>query len=195
MSTHLRLCVFCGSSTGTESAYAQAATELGRTLAQQEIGLVYGGGSVGLMGAVAEGALAAGGEAIGIIPESLFNAEEGHLGLSRLEVVADMHTRKARMAELADGFIALPGGIGTFEELFEVWTWAQLGYHSKPIGLLDVDNFYQPLLQFLEHTREQGFIRQRCRDLLLVEESIPDLLRHMLAAVDPDRHGGHMPPI
>lgn len=186
MSDSLRLCVFCGSSTGSRPEYRQLAHTLGQTLARNGIGLVYGGGSVGLMGAVAEGALAAGGEVTGIIPESLFQAEQGHLGLSSLEVVPDMHSRKARMAELAHGFIALPGGIGTFEELFEAWTWAQLGYHAKPIGLLDVADFYQPLLEFLEHTRQQGFIRQSCQDLLLVETEIPALLRRMLAAIGRD---------
>lgn len=170
------VCVFCGSRNGERSSYYEHAYSLGQNLAKQAITLVYGGGSVGLMGAVADGALAAGGEVVGIIPESLFNAEVAHQGLTALEVVPDMHARKARMATLADAFIALPGGIGTFEELFEVWTWAQLGYHNKPIGLLNVEGFYDPLLTFLEHTLEQGFIRPSCRDLLWVEQEIAPLL-------------------
>lgn len=174
----IRICVYCGSSSGVSPQYQRIATELGQSLARQGIGLVYGGGSVGLMGTLADATLAAGGEVIGIIPQSLHDAEQAHSGLTRLEVVSDMHARKARMAQLADAFIALPGGIGTFEELFETWTWAQLGYHAKPIGLLDVAGFYQPLLQFLEHTLEQGFIRPSCRALLQVEQEISPLLEH-----------------
>lgn len=136
------ICVFCGASRGTNPVYEQAAQDLGRTLAANGIRLVYGGGAVGLMGVVADATMAAGGEVIGIIPQSLKDAEVGHTGLSRLEVVDGMHARKARMAELADAFIALPGGLGTLEELFEVWTWGQLGYHPKPLGLLDVNHFY-----------------------------------------------------
>lgn len=136
------ICVFCGASRGTNPVYEQAAQYLGRTLAANGIRLVYGGGAVGLMGVVADATMAAGGEVIGIIPQSLKDAEVGHTGLSRLEVVDGMHARKARMAELADAFIALPGGLGTLEELFEVWTWGQLGYHPKPLGLLDVNHFY-----------------------------------------------------
>ena len=134
------ICVFCGASRGTNPVYEQAAQDLGRTLAANGIRLVYGGGAVGLMGVVADATMAAGGEVIGIIPQSLKDAEVGHTGLTRLEVVDGMHARKARMAELADAFIALPGGLGTLEELFEVWTWGQLGYHPKPLGLLDVNH-------------------------------------------------------
>lgn len=195
MSDTLRLCVYCGSSMGVEPAYERVARALGQRLAAAGIGLVYGGGSVGLMGAVADGALAAEGEVIGIIPESLARAEVAHAGLTQLEVVPDMHTRKARMAALSHGFIALPGGIGTLEELFETWTWAQLGYHAKPIGLLDVDGFYQPLLQFLEHTLKQGFIRQSCRDLLYVEQDAPALLKRLQAAIGAGASGFDATPI
>lgn len=170
------ICVFCGSRNGERDSYREMAYTLGAAMANRSIRLVYGGGSVGLMGAVAEGALDAGGEVIGIIPESLFNAEIAHQNLTSLEVVPDMHARKARMASLADAFVALPGGIGTLEELFEVWTWAQLGYHDKPVALLNVDNFYDPLLAFLTHTLEQGFIHDRCRGLLNVEDNITALL-------------------
>lgn len=139
---------------------------LGRHLAERGLTLVYGGGAVGLMGTVADAALAAGGEVIGIIPQSLQEAEIGHKGLTRLEVVDGMHARKARMAELADAFIALPGGLGTLEELFEVWTWGQLGYHAKPLGLLEVNGFYDPLLTFLDHLVDERFVRAEHRGML-----------------------------
>src|SRR6185503_14872599 len=144
-----RLCVFCGSSPGHDPAYGAAAAQLGRVLAERGIGLVYGGGRVGLMGILADAALAAGGEVIGVIPQALLDREIGHRGLTQLRVVDSMHSRKALMGDLADGFIALPGGIGTLEELFEVWTWAQLGLHRKPCGLLDANGFYAPLVDFL----------------------------------------------
>jgi len=178
------LCVFCGSSAGTQPAYRKLAYALGKALAARGSALVYGGGSVGLMGAVADGVMDSGGRATGVIPESLFRAEVAHQGLTALEVVSDMHARKARMATLADAFIALPGGIGTFEELFEVWTWAQLGYHDKPIGLLNVDGFYDPLLTFIDHTLEQGFIRPGCRELLRVERDIDSLLAVVNAGIE-----------
>ena len=139
------ICVFCGASPGATPIYQEAAEALGRHLAENGIQLVYGGGAVGLMGMVANAALAAGGEVIGIIPQSRKDAEVGHSGLTRLEVVDGMHARKARMAELSDAFIALPGGLGTLEELFEVWTWGQLGYHAKPLGLLEVNGFVDGL--------------------------------------------------
>ncbi|TCK03519.1 TIGR00730 family Rossman fold protein [Marinobacterium mangrovicola] len=178
------LCVFCGSRKGANPRFEKVAFELGTAIAAQGSSLVYGGGSVGLMGAVADGVMSAGGEVTGVIPESLFKAEVAHQQLTSLEVVPDMHARKARMASLADAFIALPGGIGTFEELFEVWTWAQLGYHDKPVALLNVDNFYDPLLGFLDHTRRQGFIHDQCRSLLRVEEEIPALLDLLNQAID-----------
>lgn len=170
------ICVFCGSSTGEHPAYREAATALGRHLAERKIRLVYGGGAVGLMGIVADAALAAGGEVIGIIPESLKNAEVGHSGLTRLEVVDGMHARKARMAELSDAFIALPGGLGTLEELFEVWTWGQLGYHGKPLGLLEVNGFYSKLGGFLDHIVGEGFVRKEHRAMLQIHESPRDLV-------------------
>ncbi|QEY73847.1 TIGR00730 family Rossman fold protein [Pseudomonas denitrificans (nom. rej.)] len=160
------ICVFCGASPGATPIYQEAAEALGRHLAENGIQLVYGGGAVGLMGMVANAALAAGGEVIGIIPQSLKDAEVGHSGLTRLEVVDGMHARKARMAELSDAFIALPGGLGTLEELFEVWTWGQLGYHAKPLGLLEVNGFFDPLLTFLDHLVQERFVRQPHRDML-----------------------------
>ncbi len=179
------ICVFCGASTGNDPVYREAAEALGRYLAEQGIRLIYGGGAVGLMGQVADAALAAGGEVIGIIPQSLKDAEVGHPGLTRLEVVDGMHARKARMAELADAFIALPGGLGTLEELFEVWTWGQLGYHSKPMGLLDVAGFYDPLAGFLDHLVSQGFVREGHRAMLQRSEA-PAQLIDALAAWRPN---------
>ena len=161
------ICVFCGARPGHDPAHAAAAVTLGRTLAEQGIRLVYGGGAVGLMGIVADAALAAGGEVIGIIPQSLEHSEIGHSGLTRLEVVDGMHARKARMAELSDAFIALPGGLGTLEELFEVWTWGQLGYHQKPLGLLEVNDFFGKLCIFLDHLVSEGFVRSEHRAMPL----------------------------
>ncbi|MED5606120.1 MULTISPECIES: TIGR00730 family Rossman fold protein [unclassified Pseudomonas] len=160
------ICVFCGASPGASPIYREAAESLGRHIAERGLRLVYGGGAVGLMGMVADAALAAGGEVVGIIPQSLKEAEIGHKGLSRLEVVDGMHARKARMAELSDAFIALPGGLGTLEELFEVWTWGQLGYHAKPLGVLEVDGFYDPLLTFLDHLVQERFVRAEHRQML-----------------------------
>jgi uncharacterized protein (TIGR00730 family) len=173
------VCVFCGASPGARPIYHEAAANLGRSLAERGITLIYGGGAVGLMGVVADAALAAGGEVIGIIPQSLERAEIGHSGLTRLEVVDGMHARKARMAELADAFIALPGGLGTLEELFEVWTWGQLGYHAKPLGLLEVDGFYARLTDFLDHLVAERFVREQHRDILQVSESAAELLTLM----------------
>ncbi|MER2295999.1 MAG: TIGR00730 family Rossman fold protein [Pseudomonas sp.] len=173
------ICVFCGASIGTNPAYREAAVALGQAIARRGMTLVYGGGAVGLMGTVADAAMAAGGEVIGIIPESLMNAEIGHKGLSRLEVVDGMHARKARMAELSDAFIALPGGLGTLEELFEVWTWGQLGYHAKPLGLLDVNGFYEKLGGFLDHIVEEGFVRPAHRAMLLLAQQADQLLDAM----------------
>ncbi|MGV8861468.1 MAG: TIGR00730 family Rossman fold protein [Pseudomonas sp.] len=170
------VCIFCGASTGTNPVYREAAIALGRTLAERKLTLIYGGGAVGLMGIVADAALAAGGEVIGIIPESLQNAEIGHKGLTRLEVVDGMHARKARMAELSDAFIALPGGLGTLEEMFEVWTWGQLGYHAKPLGLMDVNGFYSKLTDFLDHVVSEGFVREEHRGMLQISESPSELL-------------------
>jgi len=170
------VCVFCGSSTGRNPSYHRLADRLGRTLAQRGLGVVFGGGRVGLMGALADGALAAGGEVIGVIPQALMDREIGHRGLTELRIVGSMHERKAVMAELADGFIALPGGIGTLEELFEVWTWAQLGLHAKPCGLLDSDGFFGPLVGFLDHLVLTGFVQPQYRAMLHTAESPDDLL-------------------
>src|SRR6185436_8245073 len=171
-----RLCVFCGSSSGRDPAYASAAAHLGRVLAQRGIGLVYGGGRVGLMGVLADAALAAGGEVIGVIPQALLERELGHRGLTDLRVVDSMHARKALMGELAGGFIALPGGIGTLEELFEVWSWAQLGLHRKPCGVLDVEGFFAPLVEFLDRQVEAGFIHPTYRAMLTVASAAEELL-------------------
>ncbi|MCE0916561.1 TIGR00730 family Rossman fold protein [Pseudomonas sp. NMI760_13] len=173
------VCVFCGASIGANPAYREAAIALGQAIARRGLTLVYGGGAVGLMGTVADAALAAGGEVIGIIPQSLMNAEIGHKGLTRLEVVDGMHARKARMAELSDAFIALPGGLGTLEELFEVWTWGQLGYHAKPLGLLDVNGFYEKLGGFLDQIVEEGFVRPQHRAMLLLGQQPEALLEGM----------------
>ena len=176
MSALRRVCVFCGSSTGTLPAYRRLADRLGRTLAASGLGLVYGGGRVGLMGAVADGALAAGGEVIGVIPQALIDREIGHRGVTELRVVGSMHERKALMAELGDGFIALPGGIGTLEELFEIWTWAQLGLHGKPCGLLDCEGFFGPLVAFLDHLVVSGFVQPQYRAILHTAETPESLL-------------------
>ncbi|MGH8379642.1 TIGR00730 family Rossman fold protein [Pseudomonas sp.] len=173
------VCVFCGASTGVNPAYREAAIALGQTIAQRGLTLVYGGGAVGLMGVVADAAMAAGGEVIGIIPQALKDAEVGHSGLTRLEIVDGMHARKARMAELSDAFVALPGGLGTLEELFEVWTWGQLGYHAKPLGLLDVNGFYSKLGSFLDHVVEEGFVRPQHRAMLQLADAPAELLDAM----------------
>lgn len=179
------VCVFCGASIGANPTYREAAIALGQAIARRGLTLVYGGGAVGLMGVVADAAMAAGGEVIGIIPQSLLDAEVGHKGLTRLEVVDGMHARKARMAELSDAFIALPGGLGTLEELFEVWTWGQLGYHAKPLGLLDVNGFYEKLGGFLDHIVEEGFVRPAHRAMLLLGQQPDALLDGMNEFVAP----------
>lgn len=172
----MRICVFCGSNPGRHSVYREAAVSLGRLLARRGIGIVYGGASVGLMGAVADAALAEGGEVIGVIPRGLLAREVGHRGLSDLRVVGSMHARKALMAELSDAFIALPGGAGTLEEIAEVWTWAQLGDHEKPCGLLNVAGFHDALIAFLDHARDQGFMRAEHRGMLLAADTAEELL-------------------
>lgn len=172
----MRLCVFSGSSSGRSPEYTAAAVGLGRALAEAGIGLVYGGASVGLMGAVADAALAAGGEVIGVMPRSLIEKEIGHAGLDDLRVVGSMHERKALMADLSDGFVALPGGAGTLEELFEVWTWAQLGHHRKPCAFYNVAGYYDALLAFLDHVVEERFLKPVHRDMLVVEREADALL-------------------
>lgn len=173
------VCVFCGSRSGVRPAYQAMARSLGTLLAEREIELVYGGGKVGLMGILADACLEAGGKVVGVIPRALMEWEVGHEGLTRLEIVDSMHTRKARMAELAEGFIALPGGMGTFEELFEILTWAQLGFHAKPVALLDVEDYYAPLVQMLERGFSEGFMKPENRGLLLHSGHPAELLREM----------------
>ena len=180
-----RICVYCGSSPGKHAAYREAAAELAQLLAQQGIGLVYGGGSVGIMGSIADAMVDAGAEVIGVIPRALDEKEVSHGGVSELVVVDSMHERKALMAELSDGFIALPGGLGTIEELFEVLTWTQLGFHHKPCGLLNVQGYFDQLVAFLDHTVEQEFVKPVHRDILLVEEKADPLLRRMAAFQPP----------
>jgi len=176
-----RICVFCGSSAGSSAIYAEKARELGRTLGRRKIGVVYGGGGVGLMRELADGALAEGGEVIGVIPRALELRELAHGGLTRLEVVSSMHERKARMAELAGGFVALPGGMGTLEEFAEVLTWAQLGLHAKPIALLDVAGYYRPLVSFFDQAVAHGFVRPEHRALVLVAEGAEAILEAFAA--------------
>ena len=162
-----KICVYCGSSPGKNPAYSLAAASLAQEMCKRNIDLVYGGAAVGIMGAVADAVIAAGGEAVGVIPKSLAVKEVAHDGLSELHVVASMHERKAMMAELADGFIALPGGWGTLEEIFEMLTWAQLGFHNKPCGLLNVDGYYDGLIAFLENSFEQRFVNELYRPMLM----------------------------
>lgn len=171
-----RICVYCGSSTGFDPVYKSAAVELGTFLAAENIGLVYGGGNIGLMGALADAMLAAGGEVTGIIPHHLIAMEVGHRQLTSLIAVDSMHARKHQMADLSDGFIALPGGIGTAEELLEVFTWLQLGIHAKPVGLLNVNGYFDHLLQFLAHMEQSGFLKRAHREMLIVDQSPVRLL-------------------
>ncbi|MDC7703873.1 TIGR00730 family Rossman fold protein [Vogesella indigofera] len=175
------ICLFCGSNKGTRAAYEQAACELGRTLAQRDIALVYGGGNVGLMGIAADAALAAGGRVIGVIPGFLREKELAHQGLSELHVTQTMHERKALMEDLSGGFVALPGGFGTYDELFEMLTWGQLSVHSKPIGLLNVDGFFDPLLAMIRHGVAEGFVAEGNLQLFVVAASIDELLVKMNA--------------
>jgi uncharacterized protein (TIGR00730 family) len=179
-----RLCVYAGSNPGNGPDYADAAAALARLLAERGIGLVYGGGKVGLMGVLADTMVAAGGEAIGVIPRALFEREIAHAGLTDLRVVGSMHERKALMAELADGFVAVPGGIGTLEELIEVFTWSQLGIHAKPVGVLDVAGFYAALDGFLDHMVAEGFLRGEHR-AGLISSPAPDTLLERMTAWEP----------
>jgi uncharacterized protein (TIGR00730 family) len=176
-----RVCVFCGSKTGNDPVYAESARQLGRLLARRGLGLVFGGGHVGLMGVLADAILGAGGEAIGVIPQGLEERELAHEGLTQLHVVATMHERKALMADMSDAFIALPGGFGTADELFEILTWGQLGLHAKPVGLINVGGFFTPLLAWLDHTVATGFVRPKHRRLLLQAEKPEELLDRMVS--------------
>jgi uncharacterized protein (TIGR00730 family) len=180
-----RICVFCGSATGGQPAYAATARGLGAALARRGIGLVYGGGSIGLMGVLADAALAAGGAVTGVIPRGLYSAEIAHAGLSDLRVVSSMHERKAVMAALSDAFVALPGGLGTFEELLEVLTWLQLGIHRKPVALLDVDGYWRGLRTLLDDALAAGFVEPERAAMLLVETEVDALLDRMLAWTPP----------
>lgn len=173
------LCIFCGSNSGNDPAYANAARDFGALLAKSNIALVYGGGHVGLMGIVADAVLAGGGNAIGVIPRMLWDREVGHRNLTELHVVETMHDRKAMMASLSDAFVALPGGLGTLEEIFEVWTWAQLGIHGKPLGFLDALGFYAPLLSFLDGAVGAGFVRAQHRSMAIVDVDPASLLRRL----------------
>jgi uncharacterized protein (TIGR00730 family) len=171
-----RVAVFLGSSAGTRTEFTQAARELGRELASAGAGVIYGGASVGLMGALADGALAAGGEVTGVIPGGLFAAEVAHQGLTKLEVVATMHERKARMAELADAFAALPGGLGTLDELFEILTWKQIGLHAKPVALVDVGSFWDPLAGLVDQLTADGFVSAASRERLVRVSGAAEIL-------------------
>jgi len=179
--TMKRICVFCGSSPGSDPEYARAAESLGALLAQKKIGLVFGGGKVGMMGRLARAALDNGGEVIGVIPRQLYEKKVALAGLADLRVVGTMHERKALMAELADGFMALPGGLGTLEEIFEILTWAQLGMHDKPCGLLNVVNYFTPLLAFLDQVAGQQFLDAAHRSMILTAEEPGELLRQFAA--------------
>ncbi|NEX61811.1 LOG family protein [Noviherbaspirillum galbum] len=186
------ICVYCGASPGHSPRYADAARGLAATMVNNGIELVYGGGNVGLMGVIADEVMRLGGRATGVIPRALMDKEVGHAGLTRLHVVKDMHERKAMMADLADGFIAMPGGIGTLEELFEIFTWAQLGFHAKPIGLLNAAGFYDALLAFLKHVVDEGFLKEKQATLLLSDASPDALVSRMHAFRGGD--GGLLPP-
>ncbi len=176
-----RLAVYCGSATPADPLYMETARNVGRTLAERGIGLVYGGGRLGLMGAVADGALAVGGEVIGVIPEALQSAEVTHHGCTEVHIVAGMHERKRLFTDLSDGFLTIPGGVGTMDELWEAVSWAQLGYHSKPVGLLNAGGFYDHLIAFNRHMAEVGFVREAHRGILIVDDDFDSLLLKMAA--------------
>lgn len=178
------LCVFCGSSPGARPAYTEATEDLASLMVRDGIRLVFGGASVGLMGRLADTVMSEGGEAVGVIPQSLVDREIAHLGLTDLHVVASMHERKAKMAELSEGFVALPGGLGTLDELFEIYTWGQLGLHRKPVGLLNVEGYYDGLAAFLAQAVEEGFMREEHRAMLMLE-STPDGILLRLRDFDP----------
>ena len=174
------IAVYCGANAGADPVYAEGARALARALVDQQLALLFGGGHVGLMGIIADEVLRLGGQVSGVIPQQLVERELAHPGLTRLFVVKDMHERKAMMAQLADGFLATPGGMGTFEELFEMLTWSQLGIHSKPVGLFNVAGFYDQLVGFMEHVKEQGFIRPQHADLMMVESSAERLVQRLM---------------
>lgn len=179
------ICVYCGSSPGVDPAFLQEAITAGALIAQQGLTLVYGGGRVGLMGAVADAALAAGGKVVGVMPADLVNQEIGHKGLTELRIVNSMHERKWAMAELADGFLCLPGGPGTFEEIFEQWTWALLGFHAKPCGFVNVSGYYNLLSQTIQQMADNGFIAQQYVDMLVYADSTAEAIKAFEAYVPP----------
>ena len=181
-----RICVFCGSNDGADPIFIKTAEEVGRFLAHRGIELVYGGGRVGLMGKIADTVMHNGGSVIGIIPRALAEKEVAHAGLTKLRVVGSMHERKAIMAELSDGFIALPGGFGTFEELCEIITWAQLGFHSKPCGFLNIDGYYDPLIELFDNATREQFVRPEHRRLVLIESEIEKMFDLMVTYKPPD---------
>lgn len=172
-----RICVFCGSNPGNDPAYLEAAQTLGAAIVTRGYELVYGGAEVGLMGAVADAALEAGGRVVGVMPKALIDKEIGHKNLSEQHIVSSMHERKALMADLSDGFIALPGGVGTLEEIFEIWTWAQLGHHDKPLAFMNVLGFYDPLCAFLDHQSSEGFVRKGHRDMAIFSKDAEEILQ------------------
>jgi hypothetical protein len=178
-----RLAVYCGSSMGSDPAFREAAQAIGEAMAERGIGLVYGGGKLGLMGVVADAVVGNGGEAYGVIPQALIDLEVAHAGLTELHVVTTMHERKAKMTELTDAFVALPGGIGTYDELFEAWTWNALGYHAKPFALLNVSGFWNDMIRFLDHATANGFMSSARRAQLLVAETIEQAIAKLDAAV------------
>ena len=184
-----RLCVFCGSSVGARPAYADAARAMAAELMRRRLGVVYGGGGIGLMGVLADTMLEAGGEVIGVIPRPLASKELAHPGLADMRLVDSMHERKALMASLADGFVAMPGGLGTFEETFEILTWSQLGIHRKPVGFLNVGGYYDGLLRFIAHGLDEGFVPAACRALFVSADSPAGLLDAMEAWRPPDYPG------
>lgn len=178
-----RLAVYCGSSMGTDPAFAETARMLGRAMAARGIGLVYGGGRLGLMGVVADAVMEAGGEAHGVIPQALVDLEVAHTGLTELHFVADMHERKAKMTDLCDAFVAIPGGIGTLDELFEAWSWNALGYHAKPFALLNVHGFWDGMIEFLDHVTQSGFMSPARRAQLLVADGIDEVIEQLTTAI------------
>lgn len=181
-----RIAVYCGSASPADPVYIETARAVGRELAERGIGVVYGGGRLGLMGAIADSALDAGGEVIGIIPQALVNAEVAHKGCTELHVVSGMHERKARFTDLSDGFVTLPGGVGTMDELWEAVSWSQLGYHQKPVGLLNTHGFYDKLIAFNDHMKAVGFVRPQHAGILIVDDVLDGLLAKM-AAYEPHR--------
>ena len=180
-----RIAVFCGSNHGARPAYTAAARALGELLTREGITVVYGGGSVGLMGELADATLAAGGEVVGVIPRPLWDREVGHRGLTDLRIVESMHERKMLISALSDAYIALPGGLGTFEEIFEVWTWAQLGMHQKPLGFLNVDDYFTSLATFLDHANGEGFIRTEQRNVAIFESDPATMLQRFASSTPP----------